>query len=71
MIYNNIGWVYFTHSFFYINPKNFIIFALIALGANLDDESTSRTIYLSLLNEPRRLSISHRLPHSRSEASID
>jgi hypothetical protein len=71
MIYNNIGWVYFTQLFFYINPKNFIIFAFVALGTNLDDESSSRTIYLSLINAPRRISISRELPHSRSEASGD
>jgi hypothetical protein len=71
MIGNDIIWVHFIQYFFYLNPTNFTIFALVALGTNLDDEGSSRTIYLSLLNAPRRISISRRLRQTRREAPID
>jgi hypothetical protein len=69
MNYNDIIWVHFTQFFFYLNPTNFPIFALVALGINLDDKSNSRTIYISLTRVPNR--IPHAWPRSHSGASID
>jgi hypothetical protein len=70
MIGNDIIWVHLIQYFFYLSSTNFPIFALVALCTNLDDESRSRTIYLSLLIAPRRVLISPRLASSRSEAPI-